>query len=176
MLYNTYNRLLLLLLFHLLTDLAFLCCWIWRKMKKKKNKKITRSLSLYDFKIKKKERKKERKRNWHNKNRFRDKIMCLLFYVIHNTYNRLSSLFFCQNGSQCVGRWDEKERKQYKYDVVVVLLLPYVELVQYWVVFLLWVCACVLWYIQKRTKYLIIIKREKKETKKWYNLKTDSNH
>jgi len=33
--------------------------------------------------------------------------------------------------------WDEKERKQYKYDVVILLLLwPYVELVQYQVVFL----------------------------------------
>ena len=103
MVYNTYNWLLflLLLLFHLLMNLVSLCCWIWSKIKKKKkNTTFTRSLSSYDFKTMKTERKKER--NWHNKNRFCDKIRYLLCHIMYNTYDELSSLFSCQIGSQYV--------------------------------------------------------------------------
>ena len=57
---------------------------------------------MYDFKIMEKERK---KRNWHNKNKFCEKIISLLCYEMYNMYDELSSLFSCQNGSQCAGRW-----------------------------------------------------------------------
>ena len=83
-------------------DNVSLCCWMWSKMKQKKNTTTTRSLLSYYFKTMKKERK---KRNGHDKNRFSDKIMCLLCCVMYNTYNELSSLFSCQIGSQYVVGW-----------------------------------------------------------------------
>jgi len=53
--------------------------------------------------------------------------MCLLCYAIYNTYDELPPFLFSKLISMCwwvgVVRWDEKERKQYKYDVVVVVLL-----------------------------------------------------
>ena len=100
MLYNTYNRLLfyLLLFFHLMMVLVSLWCWIWRKMKKSTNKTITSNLSTYDFKIMKK-----KKEKGHDKNRFCDKLMCLLWYVLYNTYDEWSFLFSCQYGSRVEG-------------------------------------------------------------------------
>ena len=73
--------------------------------------------------------------------------MCLLCCVMYNTYNELSSLFSCQIGLQCVVGWvllgGMEEREQYKYNIVVLLLLPYIEFVRYRVVSSVSVCVCV---------------------------------
>ena len=85
-----------LLLFHwtstFMDQLSWFYCFVCMLYDAKKN-------TIYHIKIMRKERK-----SWHDKNRFHDKIMCLLCYVLYNTYAELSSLFSCQCFScLCVG-------------------------------------------------------------------------
>ena len=95
-LYNTYNHLLHLLLFFQL--LGSLCLCVIEYDVKWKRRRVTQSqagclhMILWIWK------KKERKRYGHDKNRLHDIITCN-YFVLYNTYDERSSLFYCQNGS-----------------------------------------------------------------------------